>query len=345
LFRKSSREVRQAPSDAAPQPPPPPIDPLLGDPDAHRFQAELAEGRWQEFHEFLQSVTDWEHRFFYVYELSNFDARPGWLDAWATERPDSALPYLFRGAHGVSWAWFARGSGWASTVGEDAWKVFHTRLVDAERDLRRAAAFDPTDPTPHARSIMAAVGLALGLPEIRRRFTEVTHRSRWHRQAHHSMLQALAAKWYGSHEQMFEFARAASAQAPEGDRVHSLVAAAHLERWLNLTRESADGLQRQRAYFRDPMVSQEIQKAAARCVRSPNFTASRLGVHDRNIFAMCFALMRDFPAQLEQMRLIGPMVTTFPWQFLGDPGQSYQQHQRRALAELARQGPAPRASQ
>jgi len=33
----------------------------------------------------------------------------------------------------------------------------------------------------------------------------------------------------------------------------------------------------------------------------------------RNVFAMCFALLRDYLAQLEQMDLIGPLITRIPW--------------------------------
>jgi hypothetical protein len=116
----------------------------------------------------------------------------------------------------VFWAWQARGSGRASTVAQDTWPVFYARLVDADRDLARAAAMDVEDPTPHARSIQAALGLDLGLTEKHKRFGEAVRRFRWHRSAHVIMVQATAAKWSGSNQEMFEFARGSSAEAPEG---------------------------------------------------------------------------------------------------------------------------------
>ena len=42
------------------------VDNLMGDQVAHRLAAELAAGRWQEFHDFLAATQDPEDRFFYV---------------------------------------------------------------------------------------------------------------------------------------------------------------------------------------------------------------------------------------------------------------------------------------
>ncbi len=108
------------------------------------------------------------------------------------------------------------------------------------------------------------------------------------------MVQATAAKWSGSNEEMFEFARGSSAEAPEGSSVHAVVPMAHLEKWLNL----------------------------------PRYTPS-----DRNIFAMCFFLMHDYQAQLEQMRLIGPLIQASPWNYQGDPGWAYER--ARTMAQQA----------
>ena len=337
LFKKASRPP---PAQPAAQPQKGlPTDELMGDPAAHWFRGELAQGRWQELHDFLDGARDWDDRNFYVSALADINGRPDWLDEWVAARPGSPTPLLFRGTHRTLWAWQARGSGRATTVATDAWAVFHGRLVEADRDLARAAAMDGADPTPHARSLWTAIGLQLGQPEIRRRFGEVTRRHRGHVAAHSSMVQALAAKWYGSHEEMFEFARSASAQAPEGHSVHRVIAQAHLEKWLNLSRESPDGKARQAAYFSDEPVKNEIRWAADRSIRSPGYTTGRITPGDLNIFAMCFSLMHDFDALLEQMHLIGPLIHPSPWNYQGDPGVVYEVARNRALQ--ATQGGAP----
>jgi hypothetical protein len=334
LFKRPRQAAAPSPQPAAAPPQGPPVDPLAGDAVARRFRAELAEGRWQEFHDFLEATRDWTSRDFYVSGLADITGRPAWLDEWVAARAGSPLPWLFRGQHGVYWAWQARGSGRASTVAENSWPVFFARLVDADRDLARAAAMDDEDPTPHARSIQAALGLELGQPEKHKRFGEAIRRSRWHRSAHVITIQATAAKWSGSNKEMFEFARWSSAEAPEGSGVHVVVPLAHLEKWLNLPRESEDGEARQAQYFRDGQVGAEIWRAADRSVRSPRYQPDQYTPSDRNIFAMCFFLMRDYQAQLEQMRLIGPLIQASPWRYQGDPGWAYERARTSALRAI-----------
>jgi len=323
----------------------PPPDPMAGDAAAYHFRAELAEGRWQQFHDFLETTRDWEShsRNFYTVRLASIEGRPAWLGEWVAARPQSPLPYLFRGCHGTGWAWAARGSGRASTVGPDAWPVFYSRLVDADRDLARAAAMDDADPNPHAHGIAIAMGLNLGQAEKWRRFNEAISRYRWHRGAHVEMIQSLAAKWSGSNEEMFEFARSASAQAPDGHSAHVVIPLAHLEKWLNLPRESDDGKTRQQQYFRGGAVSAEILRAADQSIRSPRYIRSRFTPSDRNIFAMCFWLMKDYPAQLEQMRQIGPLIQASPWHYQGNPGWAYERARTRALTAMQGAGAGVRS--
>jgi hypothetical protein len=193
---------------------------------------------------------------------------------------------------------------------------------------------DEEDPTPHARSIAIAMGLNLGQAEKRRRYSEAIRRYRWHRSAHAEMIQAVAAKWSGSNEEMFEFARSASAQAPDGHSVHVVIPLAHLEKWLNLPRESDDGKVRQLEYFRGGAVAAEILRAADQSIRSPRYLRNRFTPGDRNIFAMCFWLMKDYNAQLEQMRQIGPLIQAVPWRYQGNPGWAYERARTRALTAI-----------
>ena len=111
------------------------------------------------------------------------------------------------------------------------------------------------------------------------------------------MIQALARKWGGSHDTMFEFARSESAQAPDGSSVHRVVALAHLEQWLDLPRETQDGQRPQRTYFRRHEVAAEVLRAADRSIRSPAYVPSRATPADRNAFAMCFYQMGEYLAQ------------------------------------------------
>jgi hypothetical protein len=339
IFRKAAKPA-EPPPPAKAEPTGPPIDPLLGDPTAHRFLAELTEGRWQEFHDFLDGTRDWDDRNGYVVNLAAcFKDRPEWIEQWKSARPGSSLPFLFSGTHMVDWAWLARGSGRASKVAEDAWPVFYARLVDADREFARAADLYGEDPTPHAQSIRAAIGLDLGLDERRSRFAEVVRRYRWHLGAHTIMIQALARKWSGSHEEMFEFARSESEQAPVGHSVHRVIALAHMEQWLDLPREADDGSKPRRAHFLRPEVAAEVYRAADRSIRSLAYVPSRTTPGDRNAFATCFHLMHDYHAQLQQMNLIGTQITAAPWHYLGRPGPIWDRARTIALAQIAKAAP------
>ena len=332
---KPSTAKPAAAKPAAAEPPPVPIDPLLGDADAHRFRAQLADGKWQDFHDFLLGSPTWRYRDFYACRLIPDGDPRGWVDDWVNERPDSSIPLFFRGRNKTNWAWEARGSGRAKTVGEDAWPVFYQRLVDADRDLSRAAAVDPRDPLPCAHSIWVAMGLSLGQQEIRRRDAEAERRDHLNLNACIAMVQAIARKWAGSHEEMFEFARSVSAQAPEGHSTHKVIALAHLERWLDLPKESRPG------YFRDEEVKTEVRRAADLSIGSARYGEGLFDPVDRNPFAMCFYLMRDYPAQLEQMRLIGPNATDAPWHYLGKAGRAYARARHEALRATGADTAAP----
>jgi len=337
LFKRRVADSKQPAAAAAPQPV---LDDLLGDADAHAFLAELEQGQWQRLHDFLESERDPDTRFFYANGLAHaIDGHPGWLDEWCAARPASAIPLLFRGLNYTAWAWQARGAGRARTVKEDAWPLFHERLVAADKDLARAAERDDTDPAPRAGLLWPAIGLSLGQAELLRRFGEVDDRHRWHLGAYRAMSQGLAAKWAGSNDSLLAFARNALREAPDGHPVHVIVPTAHLEVWLRFTHahtsgtpEHEEGRKLQAAYFQREDVRSDMRAAADKSIRSPAYVPFVSTPAHRNVFAMCFWLMRDYPAQLEQMNLIGSLINRIPWQYQGNPATAYERARTRALA-------------
>lgn len=330
LFRKPKRPAPSVSPKAAPTGPQ--VPPFSGDPTALRFSKQLEAGQWAEFHDFVAGIRDPDLRYFYLESLTTLSGRPGWLDEWVAACPGSALPVMFRGRHAIKWAWDARGSGRAKTVKEDAWPVFHRRLVVGDADLARAAELDPDDPAPHAFSIWAAMGLSLGQQEVRRRYDQAAKREPFHTGAAYAMIQATARKWGGSHEAMFAFARDLSGRAPEGHSAHKVIALAHIEAWLDRSAE------KQRTYFSQPAVKDEVRAAAARSIRSPRYQVadSVLQWSDRNAFAFCFRQMGDWDAQLAQMEIIGTRITQAPWQYLsGGAGAAYERARQHAVNQAA----------
>lgn len=329
--RKQAKSAPARAASAAADPPPPPVDPFAGDPATRRIAELGAAGRWQEVHEFLESVRDWRARNHYLLALKA-DGWPRWIDEWLSTRPDSSLPWLVAGRQRTNWAWEARGSGRAESVKQDAWPVFQARLVQADRELAKAANLDEADPTPVAQSIWVAMGLSLGQAEARRRFEAAQRRQHLNQGACVAMIQATARKWGGSHEAMFEFARWVSRESPEGSPGHKVIALAHIEGWMD-----APGEARGR-YFLDPGVQAEVRAAASRSVWSPRFPADAASWGDRNVFAFCFSLMEDHQAALAQMELIGSRITETPWHYqdFRQPGKAYEVARQRALLAVSR---------
>jgi hypothetical protein len=325
LFNRSKQAepLRQEPEPRLP------IDRAQGDPAGQRLREELARDNWPAASQLLGAISDPDDRYFYVNLCADWPGRPGWIDQWIAGEPASATPLLVRGAHAIFWAWEARGSARAEHTPQEAFQVFWQRLELAEASLGEAAARAPEDPTPWVYLLTSCFGLQLGLEELRGRFQQAVARHPWHRAAHLQMLNGLCAKWGGSHELMFNFARDAGAQAPPGGPLPVLVAAAHVERWLAMEGEE------QTRYFEQPQVLAEISAAADRSVRHPAFRSQPGWPHTRNVFAFCFALGDDFGAARQQFDAIGDLVTRDPWQYLSgsDPAGVFLAHRERVYQQ------------
>jgi hypothetical protein len=100
----------------------------------------------------------------------------------------------------------------------------------------------------------------------------------------------VAAKWGGTDEMMFGFAREICAGAPDGAGVHVLIADAHFERWLSAFT---------RGYWKRPEVREEIIQAAKRCLTSPIVTPRTVLIRRR--FADCLSYAGEKRLQKELM--------------------------------------------
>ncbi|GAA4576372.1 hypothetical protein [Planotetraspora kaengkrachanensis] len=286
------------------------LDACLGDPDASRLRDALERRDWRSAGDFLNSVTDPDHRAFY---LGICQAAPGvqeWIDEWVAAEPDVTLPVLVQGTNGIQWAWDARGRARASHTTARQFREFHRRLKIAEDSLRDVARRDPDDVDAWSGLVTTARGLELGKTEAWRRFDEVTSRHPLHVYAHEQMLQGLCAKWYGSDKEMFSFARKAVTKSPEGNPLGHLVAVAHIEFW------SGNG---QDNHLSRSEVRAELHAAANRSVRHADYRAKLGGQVSHNWFALAFSLAGDHTAAREHFEVIGRSLTPSPWQLFDDP--------------------------
>lgn len=141
-----------------------------------------------------------------AYDLS-LDPEPSLalLNKWCGQKR-SYLSFLIRGIFYTEFAWADRGSKYADKVLPEAWSVFKDRLLLSQKDLQQAAQLDPDSAEPWIALMLTFRGLSL--PEdVAASFEKAVAIDKNHFNAYHMMLIAKMEKWFGSNEEMFEFAR------------------------------------------------------------------------------------------------------------------------------------------
>jgi len=282
---------RPQPPHGPATPPPPPVtfDPAAGDPQGHQMMRWVAAGDWRSAHQFLEGVTGWDDRSYFLRLISRWDPFP---EEWISATGGSQLAFLARGMQRVQAAWRARGSGKGETVTEQGWKEFFAVLNLAEDDLARAAELVPEDPVPWTSRITVARGLEMSKEEVLRRLGEVNARAPGFRPAYVTAVVSVAQKWRGSHALMFDVAREANRTLPAGNPGRVAIAWAHALRFQyylgwEKARDTALG------YYKDPAVGAEILGAAEACVLSPGFPETLDSPWPRADFALSLALAGD----------------------------------------------------
>ncbi|MFU8874570.1 DUF4034 domain-containing protein [Micromonospora sp. SL4-19] len=289
------------------------IDPAQGDPQARALIEALGTQDWRTVRDILTATTDPDARAFLMEVAAGVNGVQDWIGEWVDAEPHSTLPLLVQGCHAVYWAWEARGAKRAEYTSQDQFREFRRRLRIAENMLDEIVARDPDDVTARTWLVTAARGRQVGGDEARARFDEVVKRHPTHVVAHEQQLQYLCAKWFGSDEQMFAFARAATAAAPDGSLLPELLAVAHIEKWLSLPRGEDD------EYISSPEVRADMLTAVEKSLFHPAFTPSFGWIPRANTFAMGLEKAGEFEAAARVFDLIGDQVSNWPWTYCGDP--------------------------
>ena len=300
------------------------VDPHAGDQTARAINTALAAHDWAEAGTLLRNVTDGDDRAYYLRLTSDIPDLRDPLGEWVAAEPGDGLPLAVRGAYSISWAWRARGTQRAQNTSQDQFREFFRRLRLAEDDLDDAIAADPDDVAARSMLVVSARGRQIEPPEARARFDAVVERHPGHLYAHQARLQYLCAKWYGSHEEMFAFARDSFAKEPDGSQLGGLIPEAHVERWEG----SAD-------YFADPAVRAELREAAERSIFHPSYVARPgwVGVHNHFAFALSFA--GEHAAAARAFAPLGDLVSEYPWAYLGQPGKAFTERRATTTAAVA----------
>ncbi|TWT33493.1 hypothetical protein KOR34_33250 [Posidoniimonas corsicana] len=113
---------------------------------------------------------------------------------------------MIGGAHHSRRAWKARGTGWASSVSEEGWKVFAKEMAAARDCYEDAWIAAPDRPEPATEMIGLTMADNVSPPsEMRLWFDRAVEAQIDHNPAYHAYLYGLTPRWGGSFGQMYQF--------------------------------------------------------------------------------------------------------------------------------------------
>jgi hypothetical protein len=304
----------------------PAIDPTHGDPRARALMNALAVQDRNTVRACLADVYDPDARAFLISMAADVPGVQDWIPRWVEDEPDSTLPLLIRGCHGVWWAWEARGAARAEYTSQDRFDEFFRRLRIAENCLDEVTRRTPEDTTAWTFLTASARGREVEPDEAAARFSAVLKYAPEHVMAHEQRLQYLCEKWFGSHEEMFSFAREAAGRATPGSLVHNIIPAAHIEYWLSLPSGE------DQEHMRHPQVRQELVAATYQSVLNPAFRPAPGWPSRANTFAMALHMSGEYAHAARVFDLIGDHVTEWPWQYRGDAAKAFVSARKDAYA-------------
>lgn len=292
---RTARMVRNTPLLAAGLTPDDEV--LLDAPDDRLGPALVAAGRGDygpaaKLLAMTREDNEWENRDRYTTRLAAFArSRSEWFDDWQAAAPHDPDALLVKAELAVV-------RGWESPARAEL-------LRETAPLITAAAEADPRDPVPwrialdHARGTHAPHSVFDALR------AEAVHRSSHHYGCHASALQYLSASWYGSHRHCFDFAEHAARDALPGSLIQALPARAA---YAYLT--SASG-----------SVPRERLDAAADlgiAVSREYEAGDPWPAEVRNLLTFVLVRLERWHDALEQLRLIGPYATSFPWDRMSD---------------------------
>ncbi|MFJ3668447.1 hypothetical protein ACIPSE_18585 [Streptomyces sp. NPDC090106] len=298
-FVRSARSPRTArPAEHPPVALPADDEVLLDAPDDRLGPALVAAGQsaYQMAAALLEATraeAAWEHRDRYVVRLASFArSRPEWFQEWRAAAPHDPDQLLVGAQLAVDRAWDSPARA--------------ELLRELNPLITAAARGDDRDPVPWRLALDHAHGSNAGHKYFGELWEAAVRRAPHHYGCHAAALRYLADSWHGSHRECFDFAETAAQDAPAGSLVQALPTRAAL------------------AYLSDgcgPDVPRaRLDAAADRAITlSARFPAADpWPAQIRNKLVYVLALLERWPDALDQLRLIGPHATSFPWELVSE---------------------------
>lgn len=255
-------------------------------------------------------------------ELADLDGVQNWIGrAVEEDKEHRATALLISGARHVNWGWEARTSALAVDVSQAQWRVFHERLQIAEEQLLEAAELQPEWVTPWRRLLTSGRGMSLGPAVNETRLDAALRRDPLNLDAHIQWVSQLQPRWGGKPGEALAFAREAFAGAPDGHRLGCVIAMAHIEDWVESSRQDR---------LVTPEIQDELLEAAERSILHRAHVRRPGWQEDFNTFAMALSLASESIALPRVFRELGGAYTPWPWKYMSQPEKMYARARRNA---------------
>ncbi|MFD8506913.1 hypothetical protein ACWDR2_21090 [Streptomyces sp. NPDC003631] len=255
-------------------------------------------------------------------ELADLDGVQAWIGrAVEEDKEHRATALLISGARHVNWGWEARTSALAVDVSQAQWRVFHERLRIAEEQLLEAAELQPEWVTPWRRLLTSGRGMSLGPAVNETRLDAALRRDPLNLDAHIQWVSQLQPRWGGKPGEALAFAREAFAGAPDGHRLGCVIAMAHIEDWVESSRQNC---------LVTPEIQDELLEAAERSILHRAHVRRPGWQEDFNTFAMALSLASESIALPRVFRELGGAYTPWPWKYMSQPEKMYARARRNA---------------
>jgi hypothetical protein len=247
-----------------------------------------------------------------------------WLVSQPATFEDDALLATYAGAAAMRNGWRTRGNADASLVATSQFKSFWAWLAEAEEHLARATALQPNDVTPWVYLLVTSRGLQRDRSEFEQVFHQALARDPQHLEVHRQMLQFLCKKWFGSHEEMFDFARFVSASAPAGSPLHELPILAHVERWVEFSVQDSNEIKLRSEYLHSSAVRADLMAATSRLEPLLAGFPDGRSVTARNQLAFLAWRAADRGAFVQAINRMHGVVSPAPWNYYPQYGSPVQ---------------------
>ena len=140
------------------------------------------------------------------------------LDTWLKKYPNSITARVVAGEAWLSFAWQARGSGYANTVKEEGWKLKRERVAKAYEMVKNS-------PSDSSKDCMSRYGLLLSIAQAqgwdRERYEELFKKAVSFEPSYHSYYTKkayyLLPRWYGEEGEWGKFANEAVKLTPTSE--------------------------------------------------------------------------------------------------------------------------------